>query len=363
MITAISITNRWLVTPLGLESFGRIWYLFVSYQDLGFVKRALEGTILKATGLSLAFENPYRFAFLYHSCKLIILIGLIYRLLVKNQIENRALIYAIFFSPALVLHYGYETGSMDATLAILTLAIFSFNISNLLFIIALCTGVMLHEVYIFFIPSLVALRLNYTKEMPQSFVGLIWKLLIYSAAPTLIVAILIYAAQNPPDRLWYEEIISKYLGPAVNKHPFWSGYFELYKGIKENVDATHNSRNLSPTDIASTLIPLLYTSLLLRLIYLLYKRTHSSKAWILAICLCLPMIAFYFATDLYRYFSYIGTIAILGIISTWNDKMDISNEIKYLLIAITILTITGPLGNFPVSDPYPVLRFAADKIL
>lgn len=38
---------------------------------------------------------------------------------------------------------------MDATLAILTLAIFLFNISNLLFIIALCTGVMLHEVYIF----------------------------------------------------------------------------------------------------------------------------------------------------------------------------------------------------------------------
>lgn len=101
MITAISITNRWLVTPLGLESFGRIWYLFVSYQDLGFVKRALEGTILKATGLSLAFENPYRFAFLYHSCKLILLIGLICRLLVKNQIENRALIYAIFFLPHL----------------------------------------------------------------------------------------------------------------------------------------------------------------------------------------------------------------------------------------------------------------------
>ena len=41
--------NRWVVTDLGLHSFGRVWQYYVSYFDYGFVRRAFFGTILDVT--------------------------------------------------------------------------------------------------------------------------------------------------------------------------------------------------------------------------------------------------------------------------------------------------------------------------
>ena len=52
MMFSIIILNRWLVTDLGLLSFGRLWQLYVSYADFGFIKRGLLGSLLSESGIN-----------------------------------------------------------------------------------------------------------------------------------------------------------------------------------------------------------------------------------------------------------------------------------------------------------------------
>ena len=41
---ALAMLHRWEVSPLGLKSYGRVWFYYVSYTDFGFTRRCLLGT-------------------------------------------------------------------------------------------------------------------------------------------------------------------------------------------------------------------------------------------------------------------------------------------------------------------------------
>ena len=57
VLVSFAVLNRWIVTDLGIHSYGRIWQLYVSYSDFGFFRRGLIGTFLSDTGLNQLIEN------------------------------------------------------------------------------------------------------------------------------------------------------------------------------------------------------------------------------------------------------------------------------------------------------------------
>ena len=62
---------RGIFTPLGEESFGRIWHYFLDWSDFGFSKRALFGTFIEVTQLTTFIEDPYFLAYFVYLILLI----------------------------------------------------------------------------------------------------------------------------------------------------------------------------------------------------------------------------------------------------------------------------------------------------
>lgn len=363
VLLSIAIANRWIVTPLGLESYGRVWYLFVNYWDLGFARRSLEGSLLTLLRLNRLLENPYHFAVLYHSAKIIILGLLTYRLIVIGNIKDRLAVFVVAFSPAFILHYGYETGSTDVSLAILSLFLVIYRMSNLVFSAGLVAGVLIHDVFLFFVPAIIIIRFFRSEAESPSFTIFAKHVFFHFLAPMAVVILLIISAKNAPDKAWFENLMSGYLGVAVNKHPLWSGYVELYRGIEGNIEESNKYRSLSDIFSVPVLIPAFYVAVLLYIVYSEYKKLSSIGAAVLIISLCFPLISFAFATDLYRFVSYTGSLSIIAMTIGWKSLENDRPLNHYALWACAALVVTGPLGNFPLNDPYPLLRFLITKLL
>ena len=114
LVAAFLILDRWIVTDLGLRSFGRIWAFYVNYPDFGFVRRGLVGTVLQATQLSDLFANAYHFAIAVQHAALVALVALTAAYFLRSKYDHGALFKAVvFLSPAFILQVAYTTGSLD----------------------------------------------------------------------------------------------------------------------------------------------------------------------------------------------------------------------------------------------------------
>jgi len=119
---AYLVLNRWLVTDLGLLSYGRVWQFYVSYADFGFIRRALMGTVLTESGINSLVKNEYHFALAIRHVAIAILAILIASFCIKKKIHDPLFLSSIAFSPALIIHSGYNTGTLDVFLIILAAA-------------------------------------------------------------------------------------------------------------------------------------------------------------------------------------------------------------------------------------------------
>lgn len=119
-VFSLAVLNRWIATPLGLLSYGRIWQNHVSYLDIGFARRSLWGSLLSITSLNQFPANEYVNALLIHSISLFILASLMaYYMAVNVKMLTTTHAFVVFLSPAFVLHLAYSTGSVDYVLALL----------------------------------------------------------------------------------------------------------------------------------------------------------------------------------------------------------------------------------------------------
>ena len=152
-IYSFFIINRWIVTDLGLLSYGRVWPLYVSWSDFGFFRRGLVGTIFSETRLNSIFESEYVFAIVAHHFIVLILAILIAVYCFQRSITNRIFLLGLVFSPALIIHSGYNTGTLDVFVLIVAVLNILFVRSTLLFCFWLVIGVLIHELFIFTIPA------------------------------------------------------------------------------------------------------------------------------------------------------------------------------------------------------------------
>ena len=146
---SLAMLHRWEVSPLGIKSYGRVWFYYVSYTDFGFTRRALVGTLLTISRVNQLVTNPYVFAYIVHSIAIAVLVALLVGVFVRNQSRAHPLLLLVtFFSPVLVIQSGYNTGSLDIYLLIVMVLCLFYARSTAVFTAGLVVG------------SLVAFRLG-----------------------------------------------------------------------------------------------------------------------------------------------------------------------------------------------------------
>src|SRR5687768_6709432 len=103
-VLSLLIMNRWLVTDLGIYSFGRVWQYYVSYTDFGFIRRALIGTLLSVTTLNSLFTNEYVFSYVFYGATLVLLICLV-AVFMYRHIDKFSMLscLVVFLSPSFIL--------------------------------------------------------------------------------------------------------------------------------------------------------------------------------------------------------------------------------------------------------------------
>ena len=86
LILSLVILNRWVVTDLGLASFGRVWQYYVSYFDYGFLRRSFFGTFLDITHVNKIIADPYVFSYFLYAFKILLVSIITLTYLLKNRV-------------------------------------------------------------------------------------------------------------------------------------------------------------------------------------------------------------------------------------------------------------------------------------
>ena len=106
VLASFVVLNRWALTDIGLLSFSRVWQFYVSYEDFGFVRRALVGTVFSVTGLNSILQNEYHFALLAQHVAIFALAMILLSYVVKRGINDLPFIATLALSPALIIQSG-----------------------------------------------------------------------------------------------------------------------------------------------------------------------------------------------------------------------------------------------------------------
>jgi hypothetical protein len=338
-------------SELGYQSFGRIWQFHSSWFEFGFVRRSVVATILDSVGIPLSKENPYLAPYIIYS--LILICALNYIVFQHRSFiqENFILSLAIFFSPAFFLHLSYTTGNFD----VISLVVFYFLINSKKFVIAILLitfGMLNHEIFMLFLPLYIFSEYISRESFSEFFKK--------SLAITTITFINFYAfmkiAIPKMDQSRFDELMSKKLGVASGKHPFWSGYLELSpKSPLEYQEKYGIDPQVIWENIGFVIAPTLFAILTVLVLFSILKLSRVERR-ILLLCSLAPfLVSLIFADDYYRYLS----LSISGLLIFFL-KIFIFSGLKakpdlriYLLLFFSIL---GPLGSGDLSRPFPVLQ-------
>ncbi len=356
IISSFIILNRWAITDIGVLSYGRIWQLYISYQDFGFIRRAFIGTLLSITGLNSSIENEYVFAIVAHHFSIIILSLIIIFYIINNKIENIPIIITIALSPALIIQSGYTTGSLD----IFVLIIASINIllsrNPIIFSALIFIGVFTHELFIFTIPAqLIAYIMRTRGEISNSINSDLHMPLL---SILLSVCIVHFLGTSDLSKEFVEATMAEKIPNAAGQHGLWSGYFEISRTASENSLGSISAllRDIGG-GIAFLSIPLLYVCVVtIRLHFYSSKFTESMAMVISAL---FPLLTALVATDLYRW---IGMSANMGLLLTLvmltKEK---TNEMKttYLLLPFSLL---APFGSAQIDWPFPAHQLILERL-
>lgn len=363
LVGSFAVLNRWVVTPLGLKSYGRIWQNHVSYLDIGFARRSLWGTLLSITGLNRFPVNEYVNAIIIHGIGLFALAFCMAYFMIANTKKLTTLhAFVVFLSPAFVLHLAYSTGTVDYVLALL-LFVSCLYIRNFwaLGIIA-AIGALVHEAYLFFIPFL-ALN-NFLLVGGGRFSGI--RELISRVLPTIslpvfaIIAVKAFGS-SVPAKTEFESFMRAKLDIAADQHPLWSGFFEIFSSTSDNAQSIGKVIYDFSGNIAYAAIPLLY---LFALCVLACRSKSTIGARFLpfyAISLVFPLAISLVATDYLRWICMSSQLCLLSLVTLQSQGILTVNPRK--LACLLPFSLVAPFGGAELSHPFPMHQFVLKRLL
>jgi hypothetical protein len=367
LATSLVFLHRWIITPAGLESFGRIWHLYINYFEYGFNRRSLEGTVAYLTGLPQLFPGAYQFGYFWQSVKLAVLIVLVAKLVQRHVPENERIFRVILFlSPGFLWHLAYAPGNPDLFLMIVATAGLFFRLERLAFVGLLCLGVLAHEAFVFLLPGLALLHEFRAGRLHRKLPEVMWSLTCLVVPPLVLSVALFYVSnQQPLDQAAYESRMAATLGTAAFRHQYWSGYFELFAGATEIVGSAKHSFRALPAHWMYLAIPVLYAFGLAFAVFLRFAGVSLTIGALAGAAMLWPISISYFANDYYRWISFSCALSLLAICVTWGAPgapRFARWRLNWLFLALLPVSLLGPIGSNPASDPFPAWRFVIEKL-
>lgn len=351
LCVAILVLNRWAFTDLGLLSYGRVWQLYISYADFGFLRRGLIGTLFSATGLSSLFANAYVFAFFVHNVAIVLLAFLIARFCIRQDLTDPLFIVGVAFSPALIIHSGYTTGSLDVFVLLLAVLNILYVRNSLLFGTILIAGILTHELFIFTLPAQFW-AFYFCDNANRNLAFTPWNLFPPILAALAIFAVTFFGQTEVPE-FEFKEVMRTRIPDAFEMHPLWSGYLEVGSSVETNLTAAREFFLAFRDGTIFFLLPsLLYLSFLaLRIMQ--YVR-NSGETLLLAIAIAAPLLTSLLATDFHRWVAMSANMALLVTLklaaregsttSSWN-------------IPVALYCFLAPFGSAELARPFPLHQF------
>ncbi|GIX29735.1 MAG: hypothetical protein KatS3mg124_0207 [Porticoccaceae bacterium] len=345
--------HRYLVTPIGFASLGRIWQFFVSYAEFGFIRRGLVGTLLNLAGIESWFANPYWAVLAVCEIALLLFCLALAWYCKRRDLGDWRFLATVAFSPALILQLGY-TGTDNLDLFVLALAA-----ANLLWVrrpatfgLVAALGVLVHELFLFTLPAqLLALREAHGRLAARHWAA--------ALAPPLVAlgALLAWGDSQLSREVWETRMAEK-LSLATGVHGLWSGYQEIHTGLADNLALTlgnyRDQLRQNPWAAAGVILPLFYLGLLLER---LRRLEGTAPARLLAGVCLVPLLATPLATDLYRWIGLSCNLALLWSLRAAGEGCA-TPRLDRLLLSFSLL---GPLGGYNFARPFPALQFLLAK--
>jgi len=357
---------RGIFTPLGEESFGRIWHYFIDWSDFGFSRRALFGTILEVTKITTLIKDPYFLAYFIYLILLIAVFILLAVVITRSKIADQGtlFLFGMIFSPGLLMQFGYTTGNLDILLFLFLIIIFFFLSNTYIILILITISLLIHEMFISFIPFFIFFKYLSLQQISGKSLIIFFKPVIVLILSILICLAIILFGTLEISQIEFESLIQDQLGRASFKHPLWSGFYEVSSSANLNISMAHelNTRylnELSAWGLFIAFIPFFY---LICLMIIFYKRVNMTfyKKILAILMMLLPLILFLFANDLYRWVGLSIKLCFVAFIFLASE-----NKISFKKIdgfVLSIFVFTGPYGIFFLR-PIPAFQFIFDYIL
>jgi len=358
MLFSLSVLNRWLVTDLGLLSFGRVWQLYVSYTDFGFIRRGFLGTLLSESGISKLFYNEYIFAIIIHHISIFILTILVAYYCLINNIKDFFFIIGIAFSPTFIIYQGYNTGNLDIFVLIIALINILYVKNYIIFSINIIVGIFLHELFIFTLPAQFFSFYLCDKSKNIRFTNL--STLIPVIITLLAILMILFFGKSNISEIEFKNIMQIKIPSAYMMHSLWSGYYEINSSLERNITTSMKIlfSNFENGKIIFLLPILLYlTVLMLRTVR--YMPSYLDKI-LLTIVIIFPMITSLVAWDYPRWIAMSANMSILITL-----KLAAKNNSSYSKWnkLIVIFCLFAPFGTAQIDHPLPLHQFVFDKLM
>lgn len=357
---AFLILDRWIVTELGVRSFGRVWAFYVNYPEFGFVRRGLVGTLLQATPFPDLFSNAYHFAITVQHLALAVLIGLTTAYFLRAKHDHGWLFKAaVFLSPAFILQVAYTTGSLDVFILIIAFLNIVFVRNVFVFSTLLLVGPLIHEIFLFTVPAqftAYAIRHDLDLRTPLPRMAKLLALpLVAVAVPTAMVAL--FGATTMPQAP-YEAAMAKLIPHAVGQMDLWSGYFEVGSTIDQNTRSLGFLGEHLLRHMGYWALPMTYAALLFGLVL------RNEDRWLYRLLIAgsalAPLVIYLIATDIYRWIGLSATMSLLLLLFYGScQQLKLGRAPLVLLLAFSIC---APFGGPVIQSPFPIHTFLLKKL-
>lgn len=360
ILAAFLILDRWIVTDLGVKSFGRVWPFYVNYGDFGFVRRGLVGTLLQATPFPGLFENAYHFAITVQHLALLALIGLTTVYFLRSKYDQGWLFKAaVFLSPAFILQVAYTTGSLDVFILILAFLNIVLVRNVFLFSAVMFVGPFVHELFLFTAPAqftayLLRNDLQLLAQPGRSLRMLAPPVLALSVSALIVI---LFGVTSMP-QAQYEAAMARLIPHAVGQMDLWSGYFEVGSSIEQNQRslgflAMHLLRHAG-----FLIVPVGYAAFVFAL--LVRNEPRWFQRLLLAASAAAPFLIYVIATDFYRWVGLSASMSLLLLMAYGAQKpLQLG---KGPLIALLLFSLCAPFGGPVIQNPLPMHQFILKKL-
>jgi hypothetical protein len=351
------VLNRWIITDLGLLSYGRVWQFYISWSDFGFFRRGLVGTLFSETHINTIFSNEYVFAFFVHHVAILTMAVLLAVYCIQKGITNILFLVGFAFSPALIIQSGYSTGALDVFVLLVALINSLFVRNVFLFCLLLVFGVFIHELFIFTIPAqLYVFHFlgSHGQRLSPTFANALPAL-----ASILAVAVVgLYGRTGFPKEPFIA-IMQEKLPTAYEHHSLWSGYVEVASTIGRNLYAVDRVFSLFNTGGYIFLLPGIFYILVL--IARGSKFTSSRlETFIFIIAVLFPLLTSFIASDLHRW---VGMSANMALLLTLRSMQNDGSQVKTWNVVLCGFCLLAPFGGAELGRPFPLHQFVIERFL